>query len=535
MRRLPLLALLPSLLAQQAPENVIRVETRLVQVSAVVHDKNGAVADLTKDDFIITEKGKPRTVSFFSVESNKAPLKTQKPLAQNVFTNRADQKGTSSPTSVTVVLLDGLNTKFEDQVYARQQVIKFLKQLDPQDRVALYALGGSSLRILNDFTDNPEQLQKVLAKYRGTANTEVATSEPEASNTGNDDLDAFLDGANKMIADRANINRALQTLEALEAIANHIGNLPGRKNLVWVSGSFPLMIGYDDPSAFGDPTREMRTFSNEVQQATRALNNANIAVYPVDARGLVGMPSAWSAASRPKLNGRGGGMPASTIPKGQDTMQELADSTGGRAFYNTNDLYGAIRKAVDDSSVSYTLGFYPEAGELDGRFHELKVQVKRKGTNVRYRKGYFAFKDEIPTDQQKRVRIQTAMWSPIEANGLDLNGRVDRVDKPQPNLLKVVISTDIRQLSLEKKDDRWKGSIDVLFVEQDKESKVLTTDQKTVTLNLEQKTYEGYLKSGMLFGRYVQLKEGMATLRIIVYDGTSGAVGSLIVPLAKVN
>jgi VWFA-related protein len=137
------------------------------------------------------------------------------------------------------------------------------------------------------------------------------------------------------------------TMVALLAIADHAAGIPGRKNLVWLTASLP----------------------STGPAIARLLNQANIAIYPVDARGLV-------ASFNPHFR-----------PIGLDVMQELADETGGRAFYNNNDISGAIRKAVDDSDVSYTLGFYLNSGSLDGQFHELKIRVDRPGLEVRYPSG----------------------------------------------------------------------------------------------------------------------------------------------------
>src|SRR5262249_3691066 len=135
---------------------ILRVSTRLVQVNALVEDKSGnPVADLTREDFILTEKGQPQTISLFSMESSRPP-ETAKPLPPNTFTNRSEYRA-GTPPSVTAVLLDGLNTRFQDQAYAKTQIIKFLEQLQPHDRVALYAL-GTRLRVLHDFTSDAAPL-----------------------------------------------------------------------------------------------------------------------------------------------------------------------------------------------------------------------------------------------------------------------------------------------------------------------------------------------------------------------------------------
>src|SRR5262249_23153824 len=153
--------------------------------------------------------------------------------------------------------------------------------------------------------------------------------------------------------------RVEATAQAITAIARHMAGRPGRKNLIWVSGGFPIQIGMESTSV----TAERRSFSDEIERATRAVNQANMAIYPVDARGLIGpfdaMPS-MNPANRPmgrqatiNVNNRA----SRSIFDTQASMRELADRTGGRAFLNSNDIAGAIRRAVDDSQVTYNLAF----------------------------------------------------------------------------------------------------------------------------------------------------------------------------------
>src|SRR5437588_166212 len=160
------------LIAQDQNQPTIRVTTRLVQVNVVVHDKKGEpVSDLKKEDFTIFEKGKEQKLAVFAVDSITAPTKAWPALPPNIFSNRV--KTADTPTSITVILFDGLNTRFQDQAYARKQIVKFLSEIQPHDRVALYLL-GTNLRILHDFTNNPDHLPHALSKYRRRISSELA-------------------------------------------------------------------------------------------------------------------------------------------------------------------------------------------------------------------------------------------------------------------------------------------------------------------------------------------------------------------------
>lgn len=528
--------------AQQTPQ--IRVATRLVEVGVIVRDKNGPVADLTKDDFTILDRGKPQTISIFSADAAaSAQQPPQQPLPQNTFSD-LPQYGATAPRSVTVVLLDNLNTlygstpesKYEATPYwmedlalrnAKVHLIEFIKQLQPQDRVAIYGL-GHSLHVLCDFTSNREQLLAILQNYdtRSITNREVV--EPghmEApvhidGTSGHDLAVGFENGAAMVRAGSSNADRGAQTMAALQAIAAHVANIPGRKNLVWLTANLP--------------------FSGAAM--AHVLSPANVAVYPVDARGLLArslatelIPGTADADDVSGASGHLDNMPAqSSQPIGITTMQKLADETGGQAFVNTNDITGAIRKAVEDSEITYTLGFYINSDSLDGKLHELKVETKRKGLTIRYPKGYFAFPDTEATKSEDQFRLVAAVQSPIESSSIPLTATVDRVDQP-PHSLKVLCTIDAHNLRLVQSGGLRKGSVEVYIVEQDQTGNVVLQSGKTFTLQFPEKQYDALLKSGILFHEFVQPHAGVTTLRVLVEDPSTTELGSVIIPLSQVN
>ena len=200
--------------ATDAQRPIVKVTTHLVQVNVVVHGKkNEPVEDLKKEDFTISDDGQPQQIATFSLESTKlAEAQKPPPLGQNIFTNRIELKP-KAPNSVTIMLLDGLNTKFEDQIYAKQQLIKALGQVEPEDRVAVYAL-GTDLKIVHDFTTDATSILRALGKLKGRLNYEVDASNPEEPNTGDDNIDQWMREADQKIADQQTINRVLTTLAA---------------------------------------------------------------------------------------------------------------------------------------------------------------------------------------------------------------------------------------------------------------------------------------------------------------------------------
>ncbi|HKN75069.1 MAG TPA: VWA domain-containing protein, partial [Candidatus Acidoferrum sp.] len=389
--------------AQNTPQPpTISVSTRMVQVGVIARDKNGPVADLKKDDFVVLDRGKPQKISVFSLESSEFAAQPAQPLPQNTFSD-LPRYGGNKPRSVTIVLLDNLNTLtgsaplanettpfwLEDHALAnaKQHLLEFLNQLDPNDRLAIYGL-TDTLHVLCDFTCDRAQLLAIVRGYDPTSKTQREMAEPGQYHFPNQDSPLFNNAASageQQLASLNNQARAEATMAALTAIASHVANIPGRKNLLWLTANLP--------------------FSGSA--IARILTRANIAAYPVDARGLLPLTPATTRDDLDEGDGYARSILGLTVraehsdqPTGIDAMQKMADDTGGRAFVNTNDLTGAIRKAIEDSAVTYTLGFYIGADSLDGNFHELKIQVKREGLTIRYPRGYFAADNSLPTKDQ---------------------------------------------------------------------------------------------------------------------------------------
>lgn len=517
---------------------VIRSTTRLVQISIVAQDKKGdAVTDLTKDDFVITEKGKPQAITLFSRESSAAVVRTpanQQALPPNIFTNHVSQRN-GSPSSATIILLDALNTKIQDQSYAREQLIKFLKeQVKPQDRIALYSL-GNNLRVLYDFTSDAGRLLAKLEKFSGRTTAELNVAETP-SDTGDADLDDFINNAEQTYKDFATTNRVRQTCAAMETIAGHVMRLPGRKNLVWISSSFPLSIGFTDDlvtaGSLNSRTRDKRLFTEEVRRATQAMTQANIAVYPVDARGLT--ISADFTAERAGGRLRSGVPPRSgvrDIAENRDAMQVLADRTGGKAFFNTNDLNAAIRHAIDDSRVTYTVGFSPSDSQGDGKFHEIKVEVKRKGVQVRYRRGYLDLPEHEPSEKEQQIIVRDAALSPLEGEQIGLAARLDPAAGGNPKERSVVVQIDVNDLHITPDQDRHVGRLEVDFVVLDENDRVIGGEKTNLDLKLTPEKFARLQKDGAILTQKLTISEKAQKLKIIALDQRTGAVGSLGIPL----
>jgi VWFA-related protein len=524
---------------QSAP--AVRISTRLVQVSVIVEEHGQPVTGLKQEDFALFDQGQPQKISFFSehdtsITANASAIASAPP-APDVFSNRIAEKP-GVPSSVTVILLDLLNTHSSDMAYARNQVVKFIEALQPQDRVALYGL-SDQLYILHDFTHDATALKMALNHYKNVESGSVSASEYTAADTGDDLMDAFLNQSSQRLSDFFTLNRVENTAAALEAIGNHLASLPGRKNLVWVSSSFPFEIGYDAPTS--DSTAEHRVFSKEIEGAAQALNNANVAIYPVDARALVAGPSGPLPTPQGRTLARPPRTPSAVSgpsPATLETMNVIAERTGGKAFYNTNDIKGAVRRAIDDSRVTYTLGYYPAHNQWDGRFREIKVELTRKGAQLRYRKGYFAFPGGTPDANAQKKVLADISNTPLEDTEFGLTIKAD----PSPvgsqdadkRKLETRLKFDTSQMSFEQKDGKYVDKVDVVWVQLGANGKNIFTGAQTVDLNLLPASFEKVKSSGLTLNTIVDLRANCTTLRVVARDQGSGVIGSVNVPLKKI-
>jgi len=515
---------------------VLKATTRLIEVNVIVRDRRGApVRDLKKEDFQIFDNGKPQPISVFSMDSN-AVLPQAEPLPPNIFTNTLQQKG-AVPSSVTVILIDSLNTPWKDQAWSKQQLVKYLKTIKPEDRVAIYAL-GPGLRVLHDFTTDSSGLLKQLERYNGSA---IPEGDKADSSFANDlaaiQFDSWMNGGGGGMSPQERdfyvVNKVQGTLHAIEFIADHLSSLPGRKNLIWLSGGFPLQIGMGSEKAMFDPSREQRTFGPEVEHAIKALNDANVAVYPVDARGLVA-DTRFDASSRtvnlaPKLS-------MGPVVEHQQTMSVLAGATGGHAYFNTNDLSKAIRDAVDDSELTYTIGFYPASETFDGRFHKIDVKTPgHGGLNIHYRKGYYDVADQPHDEKARRTELQNAVWSPLDSSALGLVVKVTPSGADHPNSLDVFVRVDPNGVGVTRNGERNDGAIDLLMIQKNDRGRTYNGENSTITLAMKPDTYQKVEKEGLVFRKTIPQAAQATMLRVIVRDASSGTLGSVTVPFRQIK
>jgi VWFA-related protein len=548
----------PQSTAEQKPApvyesaTVLKTITRLVVVDVVATDKNGPVTGLERDNFTVLEDGKPQQIRVFNFQqphplsaATTAALRPKPP--ENVYTNIPRYNVDSS---LNVLLMDGLNTTLPHQAYVRDQMIKYLEKMPEGRPVAVYML-GSKLTLLQDFTSDPEVLKNAVKNLKG--NLSALLDNP----AGGPDAELLPEGAadsgmlpGEMVSamqrfeqERVGFQTDLRvryTIDALTSIARSLAGYPGRKNLIWISEAFPIAI---DPNMelTGDIFSGTRSYGPQIAQLADSLIDAQIAMYPIDARGLEGN-SAFDASNRGfdkfgRSLGRGGRMGAAISAENANlanvhgTMQEIADRTGGRAFYNTNGIDEAVRKSIDDGSSYYTLAYYPENKNWNGKFRKIQVKVDRPGVKLRHRLGYYAVDPKIFAAQNEKQQMAAfalalSPESPI-ATGLLFHAMVIPPEEKEPSKVLVNFGVDSHAISFEQEADGLQhATVECTVQAYSGKGKLVRGESSTIRAALKPETFDRVMHSSFPCQQAIDLPPGNYFLRLGVRDDRTGLVGT---------
>jgi VWFA-related protein len=384
---------------------VLKVKSRLVVVDVVARDGKGvAITDLKQEDFTVLEDGKEQKLRIFSFQHPDDSVAAASPQAPANGMNVVDNlPHFQAGRALNVVLLDALNTSRLNQVSMRQAMIKFLETLPANEPIAVYLL-SDRIHLLQDFTTDPAVLKNVVRSFKGSNSplltvsadgSPIAPVLPGVAQSLPPQMAAQIKEFQDQMTVDATDQRVQATLAALNTLSRTLSGYPGRKNLIWLSETFPFDVMLTSIS--GRSSLNSRNYSPAIARTGNMLSDSQVAIYPLDARGLAGT-GIFNVANEVNQNGATlrGSMGSQMDRESDDrmaahgTMNDLADRTGGRAFYNRNDLDGALRDSITDGSTYYTLGYYPENKDWNGGFRNIQVKLKRGGVKLRYRIGYFA-------------------------------------------------------------------------------------------------------------------------------------------------
>lgn len=534
--------------AGQAP--VFRSNARVVLIDVIVTDKDGnPVRGLEPQDFALTDDGKQQRLS--AAEEHQQEMQNSVPSpfvpGRNTQTNRIDSPAKGA---VNVIVFDTLNATVTSKAYARAQLLKFLRRLPPGQQVALFTL-RSRLQMVQDFTTSSDALIAAAENIPTGAN--VGSSVEPVPELG---LHAQMEAkgafgialppggaprhAPAVLAATALAEtlrefendskhpeimdvRVANTLDALRDLARATASLPGRKNVIWLTNGFPLKLKEPITRIDEKGLIRERDYSDNIRQVTALLASTQVAIYPVDLKGL---EADWNSealekefARDPQYNTR-------------DSLQTVAEETGGRAFYDRNDIDAGIARVITTDSNYYTLAYSPRNIKWDGSYHKVGVKLARKGFQLTYRRGYHAIGESPLTEEQASRSLGDAL-------GLDaMDSRmivfaasfVQPEAQGQPVTIKYSIDPDTLVLD-DSADGNKSAAVAIAAAAWDSERQKVGEVAKKVEMALKPDQYAKTKTLGIPWTMSMALNPGTYNLKLAVIDLKSGKTGSMSVPL----
>ena len=569
----------------QGPVPVFKAHSHAVVVDVVVTKGDDAVTGLHKQDFQVLEDGKPVTVDFFEEHTAKtlppgaAPALEKMP--PNVYTNVPPAPESDS---VNVLMLDTLNTDRQDQAYVHQQMVNFLKTMQPGLRVAVFVL-GSKLRMVQGFTTDSSVLRDAINDKKNGLRMEADTSVTRSLQDKFDDIEdkgrladmqmgaagfEALSDLQQGFAGYQADQRFAMTLEAFDSLSRYLAGVPGRKNLIWFSSSFPvtILLSPKDKQNIG----QVRQISAALRETEDLLTVSKVAVYPIGAEGMmVNHGSDGVIQSNGAVDVEGGevnsrsGAVVSHRPSDFMTpfanenaarsdkimaMEQLAADTGGKAFYNTNDLNAAMMHAIENGAHYYTLVYTPTNKKMDGSYRRIEVKTTAGKYNLAYRRGYNADDTQtadakssaaplhallisgMPSATQVLYGVRVLAVTPQPAPDAKREGKNAKLTGPTTRY-SIDFMVRWSDVALETAaDGTHRGKIQASLLAYDRDGNAVNWTGVTQGMALKPEIFAAIQKSGVPMHLEIDLPSSAAYLETGVYDWSSGKAGTLEVPVS---
>jgi VWFA-related protein len=532
----------PSLPTQERPQqpeadDVVRITTNLVQVDAVITDKDGKlVTDLKPEEVEIYEDGREQDITNFSFNLSDVPSTSRdsKPAAvpKNAPPVPPSRVRAEDIRRTIALVVDDLGLSFESTYYVRRALKKFVdEQMQPGDLVAIVRTGGG-MGALQQFTTDKRQLYAAIERVKfylsGRSGIGAfAPIQPPTPGEGGAEVDAANEELNQFREDVF----AVGTLGAVNYVVQGLRELPGRKSVLLISDGFRI-------SSRDDPTRNYRTLQR-LQRLIDEAGRASVVIYTMNATGLQTL--GFTAAD--DLSGRDMQQLQAALTsrrfaafETQEGLDFLARQTGGIAIKNSNDLSGGIRRVLEDQRGYYLIGYRPDQSTFDVRrgrrqFHRLSLKIKRPGKfNVRMRQGFLGITDdERPKPRTLAQQLLNALLSPFGATGVHL--RLTSLfgnDASAGSFMRSLLHIDANDLTFTKEaDGLYKTMIDVVAITFGDNGVPIEQLGKTYQMRISESEHKRILREGLVYYVTVPIKKpGAYQLRMSLRDSASERIGS---------
>jgi VWFA-related protein len=548
----PAIALAQSVPDDSAPPATIQITSRIVYVDVVVRDDYGRIVrGLTERDFRVFEDGKPQKIDFFRDHTHDAlPAPAQVTNKDGSLSFSNVEPGGEQSTSVNIILFDFFNTAPQDQIYARKQMIRFLENLPPGRQTALFVL-GTRLRMLQGFTGSTDRLLAAAKAMK------LETSTVQTVGAQQQDLDMAqrfaaavgrsASGMNPVTqqnnwAAAGNVQRGTDvTKTALDQISAAVSGYPGRKNLYWLADIFPL---------YGGPTLELNDLTAAVlnntmstadeADANRAVATAQIAIYPISLAGLE-VGGIGPESNLDPGNGKEYARQFNNRNATHEMLNNMADATGGRAYYGTNDFAGALARGFEDGSSYYTLAYSPENHNWNGHFRKIAVKLDQHDS-LSYRRGYYGVPEQPPSQINPAGVLNAALQPDTPESTMLLLRSKAQLPDAQHAAVRVdsVIDPGNVTFSTDAKGRRHAHLLVTLvaipteasYTEGKKQAaSPLPQTAGAYIVDLDPEAFRKLFTSGMPMHQELTLAPGRYRLRLGVTDLSTHRVGTLDMPI----
>jgi len=555
----------------QTPD--IRTGTQIVVVDVTVTDSHGTpVRNLKQSDFSLLESDAPQTISHFDEHNPPTPAELANTpempkLAPNTYTNL-----TLSPDGapINILLVDSLNTPLTDQANARQQLNDFVHNIKPGTRLAVFGL-TTRLTLLQGVTSDPQLLlaavnNKSLLQTSPVMNDALGSAESlsetvripspqikETMRTGEAGQAAQLDRV-----------RVTATLNAMNQLARYLSGMPGRKNLIWLSGSFPMNFL---------PTLRVRnsfvttdSVQAEVRETTNLFLRSQVAVYPVDAKRLQTTPLSDVSAGK-YVYGSGRVMDdvdtfVSQNFDDHNTMRLPAQSTGGAAFVDSNNLRGAIDKAIDNGASYYTLVYTPSNKAADGKYRKITVHLNQSNYTITHRDGYYADSSATvtastrsdkqlaaPSDSMHQAMLRGApsptqiifkalfVADPKQTNKPAEGNVVSPKSKQPYRLITVAYAANPSDISMPAREDGLRHvDLDFVTLVYDRDGQLFNQQTNRVDVFAKPEAVQDFAREGVRYQQQIAIPaKGEYYLRSGIHDLIGDKIGTIEVPASSIT
>ena len=551
--------------AQPQADDIVRISTNLVQIDAVVTDKNGnPIKELKDADFEVLQDGKPQKIVSVTYVNTEIPDHSIPPA-------KSDKKAPVAPPPrtlpanarriLTFVVDDGnCFTSRLGMEASRKALEKFVnEQMRPDDLVAIYQTrSGSS--VLQQFTSDKAQLMRVVRKIRwypprGICSNDATgdffdparlTTFNKNSDSGPTSIESASDRANRnRIENRTRDNQVVGLIGVLRYITRGLQRVSGRKTIFLLSDGIPLYATDSEQRGPANSPAATMTLSDSrmvMRDLIDSANRASVVFNTIDVRGVL-MPDggitaqdAFTGFEGPDGNihvtNRISATRSAAIVNSQSGMFYLANETGGRFYHDANDLSVPLRRALNLEKGYYLIGYQPEADTFKSKkFNKIEIRVKRPELSVRTRSGFFGVTDESlrPKKRTGDSELYEAIAAPLPNAGLNLQltaffGNTES----QGSFARTLVHVDGDQVSFaDEPNGIKKGVFDVVAVTLNEKNEVVDEFNRTHTIRFPEANLASVKQNGLIYTADIPVKKpGAYNFRVAIRDVNSKQIGS---------